>query len=187
MMKNRNEKYGLVARIVGGVALVTSLTACGTPGSARLSPAPPQPSEPSRRTQSLGRGEVEAGSSRLGVNYLSPQEVRSSSAARRAVAEEPIIDLGPDTAQAAMIVQQPTPGLVSKRADNDLLTKVNRLIDEFVGSASEGEVRATVENGVVTLEGTIRSAANKYELEARIKALSGVATVNDDRLSATNE
>jgi hypothetical protein len=85
--------------------------------------------------------------------------------------------------QAGMSVDPEAKSPLPKSADGVLLAKVIRLIEQH----ARGDIGATVENGLVTLKGTVANFSQKQELESRIKALSGVVGVNDDDLSATNE
>ncbi len=64
----------------------------------------------------------------------------------------------------------------------DLAHSVSRLLkdDPLLASASQN-VEATVDNGVVTLRGTVPSEHERDEMVGRIAALPGVARV-DDRL-----
>jgi sporulation protein YlmC with PRC-barrel domain len=77
--------------------------------------------------------------------------------------------------------------LRSKVADGDLLAKVNQIIGQSANPAAGGHVQATVEKGVVTLKGRVADAAQKLNLETRIKGLNGVRSLIDDQLSASIE
>jgi sporulation protein YlmC with PRC-barrel domain len=73
---------------------------------------------------------------------------------------------------------------LSKPADAELLANVTKLVEQYAGPAAGGDVQATVDNGAVTLKGRIATAAQKEDLENRIKALSGVWMLIDDQLLA---
>ena len=99
-------------------------------------------------------------------------------------AQPPTVDPGanqPPTLDPAVKVAPLAP------AEGDLSARVTKLINRQAGAGTSGDVQATVENGVVTLKGKVATAAQKQDLETQIKALSGVAQVIDDQLSAPNE
>ena len=74
--------------------------------------------------------------------------------------------------------------LAAMVADGDLLAQVNQVIIQF---AAGGKVHAAVQKGVVTLVGKVPGPTQKQDLETRIKALNGVATLIDDHLAASND
>ena len=74
--------------------------------------------------------------------------------------------------------------LAAMVADGDLLAQVNQIIVQF---AAGGKVHAAVQKGVVTLVGKVPGPTQKQDLETRIKALNGVATLIDDHLAAAND
>jgi hypothetical protein len=74
---------------------------------------------------------------------------------------------------------------LSRATDGEVLLKVTKLIDLYIGS--NAGVEATVANGMVTLKGKVATSALKTDLETRIRAIDGVTTLSDEQLSATNE
>jgi len=75
---------------------------------------------------------------------------------------------------------------LSNKPDHEIKSQVNKILEQKLGTTDKHDVKVQVENGVVTLKGTVANAQSKRDLEEQIKALPGVSQV-DDQITATNQ
>jgi sporulation protein YlmC with PRC-barrel domain len=74
----------------------------------------------------------------------------------------------------------PTPPVTtSKSMDNNLQSSIHQTLRDDYGTTTAKAINVTVEDGIVTLRGTVSTEAEKQHIESRVKAMSGVYRVNN--------
>ena len=81
--------------------------------------------------------------------------------------------------QPPSVPAPPTKDMLHTPSDADILAKANSVIHDDAG-AGASDIKLSIKNGVLTLEGKVASQAQKVVLENHIKALPGVERVENN-------